>query len=79
MWLDLGEYRGPSRFHAFLCYCVARFQHRQEKKAYRLYVTESLRMAPQGKYLTQSFDDMIRPHEEIDVEATIEHVIEGLG
>ena len=39
---------------------MALHRERQETMAYRVYVTESLRLIPQGKYLTQSFDDMLR-------------------
>ena len=46
--------------------------------AYRVYVTDSLRMIPKNEYLQQRFSDVIRPHEDIDVDGTIERVIGAL-
>lgn len=79
MWLDLGEYRGPSHFHAFVRYCTERTRQRAKLLSYRTYVTDSLQAAVQGKYLTRRWSDIIAPHEDIDVDATIEHVIARLG
>lgn len=78
MWLDLGEYRGPSHFHAFLRFCIERTKQRATLLSYRSYVTDSLQGIPQGKYLTQRWSDLIKPHEDIDVDATIEHVLAAL-
>lgn len=78
MWLDLGEYHGPSHFHAFVMFCTARTKQRGVIGSYREYVTESLRNIPQGKYMTKPWQELMKPHEEIDVEATIEHVISAL-
>lgn len=75
MWLDLGDYRGPSRFHAFVMYAIARRRQREVTLAYRTYVSDSLQNAPKGMALTRRFADMIRPREEIDADAIIEHVI----
>lgn len=74
MWLDLGEYRGPSRFHAFVMYCVSRRNQRVRLRAYRSLVFESLQNIPQGKYIPRSLEDLMRPRQEIDVDAIIDHV-----
>lgn len=79
LWLDLGEYRGPSRFHAFVLYCSARMRQRAVQSAYRNYVTESLRLAPQGKALGRSFSELVTPRKEIDVEATIDRIAAMVG
>lgn len=75
MWLDLGEYRGPSHFHALTRYMIARRERRNEELSYRIYVTDSLRNAPQGKYMSKRWADLIKPHEDIDVDDIIDHVI----
>lgn len=75
MWLDLGDYHGPSRFHAFVMYAVARRQRRNETLAYRSYVCDSLQMAPQGMYLSRRFADVLRPKRDIDVNAIIDYVV----
>lgn len=74
LWLDLGEYSGPSRFHTFVMYAVARFKQRGHEAAYRTYVTESLRNIPQGKYIRTPYVEAIRPREEIDVKQISAHV-----
>ena len=75
----MGEYHGPRSAHAFVCYLIGRRQARNKEHAYRVYVTESLRLSPQGKCLARSYADVIKPHEDIDVDATIDKVIESLG
>jgi len=75
LWLDLGEYRGPSRFHAFVMYALERRKQRMQELSYRIYVTDSLRMAPQGQYMSRRYADVIKPRQEIDADAIIEHVL----
>lgn len=79
MWLDLGDYRGPSHFHAFVRYGLARTRQRAVTRSYRAYVTDSLQLAPQGKVLGRRWLDLVEPRAEIDVEATIEHVMAAMG
>lgn len=79
MWLDLGEYRGPSRFHAFVMFSAARRKRRERDKAYQSLVFESLQNIPQGKYIPRSLGELLRPRQEIDVDAIIDHVAELLG
>lgn len=43
-----------------------------------MYVTNALQNIPQGKYMSKSWSDLIEPHDEIDVQATIDHVIRAL-
>lgn len=79
MWLDLGEYRGPSRFHAFVMFASARRRDRAHRQAWMNYVSETLRMIPQNMYPTRSFADMVRPRQDINVDAIIEHVANVMG
>ncbi len=79
MWLDLGDYRGPGHAHAFLRYCTERTRQRNVLRSYRAYVTDSLQCAPQGKYMSKRWSDLISPHDDIDVQAVIDHVLSGLS
>lgn len=79
LWLDLGEYRGPSRFHAFVMFCAMRRRRRSVEQAYMAYVTDSLQGIPQGKYLQSRFADMTKPRQDIDVDAVIDRVAKALG
>jgi hypothetical protein len=78
LWLDLGEYRGPSRFHAFVGYALARRRERSKLAAYRVYVTESLRLIPQSKYIPHELEYYLTPHEDIDAEAIIDKVFSAV-
>lgn len=42
-------------------YVMARYQKEQRDVAYRIFVTDSLQLAPQNKYRTDRFADIIRP------------------
>lgn len=42
-------------------YVQARYEQEQRELAYRIFVTESLRLAPQNKYLTMKYMEMIKP------------------
>lgn len=79
MWLDLGEYRGPSRFHAFVMYASARRHEKVYRQAWMNYVSETLRMIPQSMYPTRSFADMVRPRKDINVSEIIDHVASVIG
>lgn len=79
MWLDLGDYHGPSRFHAFVMYCTARQRKRIRERAYQSLVFESLQNIPQNRYIPRSLDDLLRPRQDIDVNAIIDHVASIIG
>jgi hypothetical protein len=59
-------------------FMVQRRQQRAKEESYRVYVTDMLRNIPQQRYLTQRWADLIRPHEDFDPDAIIEHVIAQL-
>mgnify|MGYP003297660114 CR=1 FL=1 len=40
-------------------YVEARLDDTTREEAYRFFVTESLRLAPQNKYITKSYHDMV--------------------
>lgn len=79
MWLYLGEYRGPSRAHALVCYMVERVRRRDVRSVYEAYVTDSLRNIPKGAYIEKRYADLIVPHEDIDVDRIVEHVMGLVG
>lgn len=63
-------------FKAFVGYALARFRKERETEMFRYYVTESLRLAPQGMYLTTSFDEVL---EHVDDEIPdAEEIIAGV-
>lgn len=47
-------------------YVNARLEDFEREEAYRIYVTKSLQLNPQGNYLTSSFYDIIHGETEID-------------
>lgn len=79
MWLHLGEYRGPRRLHAFVCYMVEKSRRKNVRDVYEAYVTDSLRNIPKGAYLDRRYVDLITPHEDIDEQEIVRHVKELVG
>lgn len=79
--MSLGDYNGPGRAHALVCYMIGRRRQANDLEAFRVFVTDSLQLVPQGKYLTERYADKVRrrPNVEIDVEAIIKHVAEVGG
>lgn len=76
MWLDLGEYRGPSHCHALVRFMVARSNERAERSAFRSYVCDSLQYAPQGKYIVRRYADAIRPRHDFDANEVVDRIVE---
>ena len=60
-WLCYGEYRGKRELKPFLRYVEARLDEHDREEAYRIYVTKSLQLAPQNKYVTVSFEECLKP------------------
>ena len=58
---------------------VQRSRQRAVDGTWRRYIADSLHAMSQGKYLSDRYDDMIRPREEIDVDAVIERVERAIG
>lgn len=42
-------------------YVEARFEEKYRDEAYRIYVTRSLQLAPQGKYIQINYGDLLKP------------------
>ena len=59
-------------------YMCAIAERSRREEAYRRYVADSLRLAPQGMYIAQQYGETTGPRAEIDVEATVDYVISRL-
>jgi hypothetical protein len=79
LWLDLGEYRGPGRFHVFVRFAISRAKERRDTLIYRAYVADSLRLVPQGQYLNARFVDSILPAEDFDADEIADRFAKKLG
>ena len=55
--------------------------HEDMERAYRVYVTEALRLIPQQKYLSRGFADIIMPREsdDFDADELVRDVISNAG
>ena len=60
-------------------YAVARMREAAIERSYREYVTESLRLIPQGKYLAQGWAEPVKQHTDFDAESVIDGIIERAG
>ena len=78
-WTCYGEYKGRKELKPFMRYVKAKAQQALEDKAYRIYVTDSLRAIinnpSNGRYI-----DMIKPRKVETRTATeiIDHIKSGL-
>lgn len=43
-------------------YVEARIEEYNREEAYRIYVTKSLQLAPQNKFMKKSYDELLKPH-----------------
>lgn len=63
-------------------YVIARIEEDTREMIYRFYVAQSLQLAPQGKYKTQSFYDILypkEPEEEKTAEEIVQDVVKKAG
>lgn len=60
-------------------YSAERQRERSRQRAYQALIFDSLQNIPQGKYIPQRLEEILRPRQEIDVDAIIEHVAALLG
>lgn len=79
----MGGYVGSRRIRPFLGYIRAKQAERDELTAYRVFVTESLRLAPQGKALSKGLYEVIEnakaPAETRDSDELAADIINRLG
>lgn len=60
-------------------YAIGRCRVRAKDRAWRSLVFDSLQNIPQGKYIPMGLEEIMRPRQEIDVDAIIDHVATLLG
>jgi len=75
-WEALGDYHGPPSFRFFARYLIAKWRRKSIEDGYRAYVAESLRLAPQMRYLQRSWADVIRQDEPDNRSA--EEIVDGV-
>lgn len=56
-------------------YVEARIDEYNREEAYRIYVSKSLQLAPQGKWLTSSYVDILKP-QEVDTRSGDEVIVD---
>lgn len=59
-------------------FCAQRHHERALRDSYRAYVTDALNNIPQGKYTQVRWSEAIKPHEDIDADATIDRIAAAL-
>ena len=79
MYLALGEYRGPASARAFLGYARARMRREVDSMAFMAYVTDSLRLSRQDKFISKRWIDIVRPPIEEDVASIVTGVVARAG
>jgi len=74
--VSLGDYNGPGRAHALVCYMIGRRKQMNDLEAFRSYVADSLQGIPQGKFISERYINIVKrkPIEPIDVDEIIDHV-----
>ena len=58
-WRCLGSYAGPRQARAFVWYMVAMRERELHEESYRVYVTDSLQLMPQGKYRAARWAELV--------------------
>lgn len=74
MWLSWGECRHIVGIRPFLFYATAQAKERVRLHAWQDYIAFCVQIAPEGKYLSTSWHDVIYPPEQIDSAAVIDHL-----
>ena len=74
MWLALGECRHIVGVRPFLYYATAQAKERVRLHAWQDYIAFCVQIAPEGKYASMSWQDVINPPEYFDSAAVIDHL-----
>lgn len=77
----LGSYQGPKRADIFIKCAVAEQATIIEELRFRQYVTDSIRLQAEQKYIPQRWIDMVSPHseKEIDPNEIVKKLVEKAG
>ncbi len=74
MWLAWGECRHIVGIRPFLYYATAQAKERVRLHAWQDYIAFCVQIAPEGKYASMSWHDVINPPEYFDSAAVIDHL-----
>lgn len=74
MWLAWGECRHIVGVRPFLYYATAQAKERVRLHAWQDYIAFCVQIAPEGKYASISWHDVINPPEAFDSAAVIDHL-----
>ena len=74
MWLAWGECRHIVGIRPFLYYATAQAKERVRLHAWQDYIAFCVQIAPEGKYASMSWQDVINPPEYFDSAAVIDHL-----
>lgn len=78
-WLCYGNYTGKRDLYLFSRYVYSQIHKEFVEYAYKLYVTENLRLQGENKYLSQKFHEIINPPEEVDPKELVDNFIKKSG
>ena len=74
MWLAWGECRHIVGIRPFLYYATAQAKELVRNHAWQDYIAFCVQIAPEGKYASMSWQDVINPPEYFDSAAVIDHL-----
>ena len=74
MWLAWGECRHIVGIRPFLFYAATYAKERVRNHAWQDYIAFCVQIAPEGKYASMSWQDVINPPEYFDSAAVIDHL-----
>lgn len=74
MWLAWGGCRHIVGIRPFLHYATAQAKERVRLHAWQDYIAFCVQIAPEGKYASMSWQDVINPPEHFDSAAVIDHL-----
>lgn len=74
MWLAWGECRHIVGVRPFLFYATAQAKERVRLHAWQDYIAFCVQIAPEGKYASMAWRDVINPPEAFDSAAVIDHL-----
>lgn len=84
IWECLGEYQGVKSCRAFLRYCMVKAKRRSEEIAYKVYVTDTLKMIAESaaggerRYTAARFYDTLNLRREKEDDREPEEIIKSV-
>lgn len=78
-WRCYGDYSGRRNIKRFGRYVQAKLDKWNYDYAYRLYITESLKLQGEQKYICASFDEILHPPKEINGAEIVADIMKRAG